>query len=228
MLYDFVENIIERCIYMKVNGSRFVILVLYVDDILLATNDVAMLHDVKKFLCNNCEMKDMGKAYYVIGIEIFRDRSQGLLRLSKKGYINKLLERLIMDKCSVGIVPIHKGDKECPRNDLEREKVKYILYVLMVGSLMKKIIGKLKKEDLRYLQGTKDYIFTYRRSNNLEVIGYSNSNYVGCMDSRKSIFGYIFLLDGWAISWMSAKSFVIVTSTMEVEFVTCFEAIIQE
>jgi len=104
--YGFVENTVDRCIYMKVSGSMFIILVLYVDDILLATNNVAMLHDVKKFLSNNFEMKDMGEASYVIGIKIFRDISQGLLELSQKSYINKVLERFRMDKCFVGIVPI--------------------------------------------------------------------------------------------------------------------------
>ena len=56
---------------------------MYVDDILLATNDLGLLSETKRFLYNNFEMKDMGEAYYVIGIEIFRDRSQGLLGLSR-------------------------------------------------------------------------------------------------------------------------------------------------
>ena len=84
-MYGYVENTVDRCTYMKGSGNKFVILVLYVDDILLATNDVAMLHDVKKYLSNNFEMKDMGKASYVIGIEIFCEKSQGLLGLSQKG-----------------------------------------------------------------------------------------------------------------------------------------------
>ena len=48
--YGFVEIIVDRCIYIKISGSKFVILVLYVDDILLAANDMGMLHDVKKYL----------------------------------------------------------------------------------------------------------------------------------------------------------------------------------
>ena len=80
--YGFVENTVNKCIYMKVSGSRFVIMVLYVDDILLAANDKGMLRDVKEFLSKNFEMKDMGETSYVIGIEIFRDRSQGVLGLS--------------------------------------------------------------------------------------------------------------------------------------------------
>ena len=70
-------------------------------------------------------------------------------------------------------------------------------------------------------------MLTYRRSDHLEVIGYSNSDYAGCVDSRKSTFGYVFLLAGGAVSWKSAKQSVIATSTMEAEFVACFEATIQ-
>ena len=117
--FGFQENTVDRCIYMKVSGSKFIFLVLYVDDILLATNDLGLLHQTKKYLSQNFEMKDMGEATYVIGIEIFRDRSQGLLGLSQKTYINKILERFIMEKCLAGVVPIQKGDKfnamQCPK-----------------------------------------------------------------------------------------------------------------
>ena len=51
---------------MKVSGSKFIILVLYVDDILLAANDISLIHDVKLYLSKNFEMKDMGEASYVI------------------------------------------------------------------------------------------------------------------------------------------------------------------
>ena len=91
--FGFKENTVDRCIYLKVSGSKFIFLILYVDDILLATNDLGLLSETKRFLSNNFEMKDMGEAYYVIGIEIFRDRSQGLLGLSQNAYINKVLER---------------------------------------------------------------------------------------------------------------------------------------
>lgn len=74
--FGFKENIVDRCIYMKVSGSKFIILILYVDDILRATNDFGMLHKNKNFLSKNFEMKDIGEASYVIGIEIFRDRSR--------------------------------------------------------------------------------------------------------------------------------------------------------
>ena len=64
----------------------------------------------------------------------------------------------------------------------------------------------------------------YRQTNCLEVIDYSDSNYVGCVDSRKSTSDYIFMLVGGVVSWRSAKKTLIATSTMEAEFVSCFEA----
>ena len=77
---------------------------------------------------------------------------------------------------------------------------------------------------MRYLQGTKGYMLMYRRTDNLEVIGYSNSDYIGCIDSQKSTSGYVFMLVSGVVSQRSAKQTLIGTSTMEAEFVSCFEA----
>ncbi len=88
----------------------------------------------------NFEMKDMGEASFVIGIEIFRNRSQELLGLSQKAYINRILERFNMHKCSAGIIPIQKRDKfslnQCLKNDVEHKEMESIPYVSIVGNLM--------------------------------------------------------------------------------------------
>jgi len=52
------------------------------------------------------------------------------------------------------------------------------------------------KESLRYLQGTKTHMLTYRKSNHLEVINYTDSYFVNYMDIRMSTFGYVYLLAG--------------------------------
>ena len=70
-------------------------------------------------------------------------------------------------------------------------------------------------------------MLTYRRTSNLEVVGYSYSDYAGCKDTRKSTFFYLFLLADGAISWKSGKQSVIATSTMEAEFIARFEATTQ-
>jgi len=104
--FGFKENTIDRCIYLKVSGVKVIFLILYVDDILLATNDLGLLHVTKKFLSSNFEMQGMGETSYVIKIKIFCNRSQGLLGLSQKAYTNKVLERFRMEKCSASPVPI--------------------------------------------------------------------------------------------------------------------------
>ena len=76
---------------------------------------------------------------------------------------------------------------------------------------------------MRYLQGTKDYMLTYKISEQLEVVGYSDSNYGGCLDSLKSTSGFVFMLENGEISWKSENQSITASSTMEA-FVACFEA----
>jgi len=64
----------------------------------------------------------------------------------------------------------------------------------------------------------------YRQTDNLDVIGYSDSDFAGCIDSRKSTSGYIFMMAGGAISYKSFTQTLSATSTMEAEFISCFEA----
>jgi hypothetical protein len=80
------------------------------------------------------------------------------------------------------------------------------------------------KKALRYLEVTKDLMLTYRRSDTLEIVGYSDSDFAGCKDTEKSMSGYVFLLAGGAISWKNSKQIVTTSSTMYAEFVACYEA----
>ncbi|GJZ97000.1 retrovirus-related pol polyprotein from transposon TNT 1-94 [Tanacetum coccineum] len=154
----------------------------------------------KEYLSKNFEIKDMGETSYVIGISIFHDRSQGILGLSQKAYIDKILKRFNMSRCLDGMIPIQKGDtfslKKCPKNDVERKKMESIPYASVVAW-----------------------------SNHLEVVGYADFDYAG-KDSGKSTFGYVFQLARGSISWKSTKQTIIATSTMEAEFVACYEATI--
>ena len=73
--FGFKENIVDQCIYHKISESKFILLVLYVDDILLVSNDIGLLHETKIFLSKNFEMKDLGNASFVLDIQIYRDHS---------------------------------------------------------------------------------------------------------------------------------------------------------
>jgi len=80
------------------------------------------------------------------------------------------------------------------------------------------------KKALRYVRGTTGLMLTYRKSETLEIEGYSDSDFAGDADDRKSTSGYIFTLAKGAISWKSSKQTVTASSTMYAEFVACYEA----
>jgi hypothetical protein len=138
-----------------------------------------------------------------------------------------------MHKCFASPVPIVKGDKfgtfQCPCNDYESAEMKSIHYASVIGSMMYAqvctrpdlafvtgMLGryqsnpgmdhwKASKNVLCYLQGTKGLMLTYKSSDNLEVLGYSNADFAGCIDTNKSTSGYIFTLTGGAISCKISK-----------------------
>jgi hypothetical protein len=68
-------------------------------------------------------------------------------------------------------------------------------------------------------------MLTYERSDSLEIVGYSDSDFAGCLDTDRSTSGYVFKLAGGAISWSSFKQTVMTSSTIYAEFVACYEVV---
>ena len=99
----FKENIIS--------GSKYIFLVLYVDDILLAGNDTGLLVETKHLLFCHFDIKDLKEASYVLDMQILRDRPSGILRLSQLTNIERTLKRFNMQLCSFGKAPIVKVDR---------------------------------------------------------------------------------------------------------------------
>ena len=78
----FKKNVEYNCVYAKFKNEKYIFLVLYVDDILLTSSDVNLLLETKKFLFSKFDMKNLGEALFVLGIEIHRDREKRVLGLS--------------------------------------------------------------------------------------------------------------------------------------------------
>jgi hypothetical protein len=87
--FGFKENEEDTCIYAKFRSRKFIFLILYVDDILLASSDVSLLLETKRFLSSNFDMNDLGETLFIVGIEIHRDRRKEVLELSQKAYLEK-------------------------------------------------------------------------------------------------------------------------------------------
>jgi len=72
---------------------------------------------------------------------------------------------------------------------------------------------------LRYIKGTFAYGIFYKHEGNEELLGYTDSDYAGDLEDRKSTSGFLFLLSSEAISWSSKKQPVVTLSTIEAEFI---------
>ena len=103
-------------------------MVLYIDDILLIGNDVEILSNIKKWLAEQFQMKDLGEASYVLGIQIIRDRKNKLLALSQASYIDKVLARFSMQDSKKGQLPTRHGiilsKEQCPTTPQEEEDMR--------------------------------------------------------------------------------------------------------
>ena len=247
--FGFTENLVDECVYLKTSGNNFIFLVLYVDDILLASTNVKLLKETKSFLSNNFDMKDLGEASYVLGIEIKRDRTRKLLGLSQKNYIAKVLKRFNMEKCSTGEVPMSKGDKLTKNKSKDgKDTMDSKPYARLVGSLMYAqvctrpdlafavgIMSRFQsnpshqhwvagKKVLRYLQGTKSHMLVYRQVEDLKLVGYSDSDFAGNFPtSKKSTCGYVYMMAGGAVAWKTMKQTLVTTSTMQAEYIAVYE-----
>ena len=107
----------DHCVYVKSPKNKFVILSLYMDDILLAGNNMEYLLIVKVWLSSNFKMKGMGETAYILGIKITRNYPKRMLALSQESYIKKILERFHMQDCIDTLIINDQGIslKMCPK-----------------------------------------------------------------------------------------------------------------
>ena len=250
--FGFTKIESESCVYKKVSGSSLVFLILYVDDILLIGNDIPMLESVKTSLKNSFSMKDLGEAAYILGIKIYRDRSKRLIGLSQSTYLDKVLERFGMEEAKKGFLPMSHGinlsKTQCPATTDERERMKKIKYASAIGSIMYAMIctrpdvsyalsvtsryqadygeshWTAVKNILKYLRRTKDMFLVYGGEEELVVNGYTDASFQTDVDDSKSQSGYVFTLNGGAVSWKSSKQDTVAHSTMEAEYYAAAEA----
>ena len=90
----------DHCVYIKQHKDKYILLFLYVDDILIAGNDLEFGQTIKRWLSSTFEMKDMGEASYILGVKIPRDHSTKLVALSQEHYIKKILKWFNMQDCN--------------------------------------------------------------------------------------------------------------------------------
>ncbi|KAK2357253.1 secreted RxLR effector protein [Trifolium repens] len=209
------------------------------------------MQSTKVWLSEQFSMKDLGEAAYILGIKIYRDRSKRLLGLSQSMYIDTILKRYNMENSKRGYLPVGMGvslsRENCPKTLEERERMSRVPYASAVGAIMYTMtctrpdvayaLGvisryqanpgeehwKVVKTILKYLRRTKDQFLIYGDSE-LSLKGYTDASFASDKDDSKSISGYVFTLNGGAISWKSSKQATVADSTTEAEYIAASEA----
>lgn len=131
----------DPCVYYKkLDSSEFVLLLLYVDDMLVTGSSMKIICDLKQLLAQNFAMKDLGAAKRILGMRIIRDRQNKENRLSQEKYITEVLERFGMKDLKPVVTPLpdhfHLSSEMCPDTQEDKDFTKYIPYSSAVGSLM--------------------------------------------------------------------------------------------
>ena len=244
--YGFVSNEFDKCLYYKVIGDEYVIICIYVDDILIFSRSMACIVDIKNYLSKNFDMKDLGEANVILGMRIFR--SEKGIHMSLSHSIEKMLKKYNYMDCRPVSTPY---DSSVALNKNKGNPISQHKYSQIIGSLLyisnrtrpdiSYAVGRLSRYTsnpsqehwtalervLKYLKGTIDYSLIYSGHPDL-LEGYSDANWVTDSRQVKSTSGFIFLFGGGAISWGSVKQTIIARSTSDAELIaldtTCLEA----
>nr|CAD1824808.1 unnamed protein product [Ananas comosus var. bracteatus] len=146
-------------------------------------------------------------------MEIWRDRQNGTLSLSQKGFVEKLICKFGMSKAKAVKTPFGSHFKLSS----EQKLINRVPYSSVVGH------WKAAKWVLRYWRGTSDYAIMYGK-NSRPVQGYVDANFAGDLNKRRSTTGFVFEHGNGPISWMSKLQVTVALSTTEAEYMALTEA----
>ena len=245
---NFTKSLADPCLYIRSNSHHTIILLIWVDDLLICSNNDAELVKFKAALSENFKMKDLGPLNWFLGIKVIRTANS--VAINQEDFICKILEKFGMENCKpkslLSDVNVTKFDEEespvLENPTIFREIIGSLIYVMSCTRPdLAYIVTKLSqfmsnpkvshlsyaKTVLRYLKSTKDHQLSFHKSEEpLKLIGYTDSDWGGSSD-RKSISGYCYKLNEQSalISWKSKKQSVVALSSCEAEYMALVQAV---
>ncbi|XP_006593273.1 uncharacterized protein LOC114379003 [Glycine soja] len=201
------------------------------------------MEEFKKAMMQEYEMIDLGLMRYFLGMQV--KQRPGQIFISQEKYADDLLKKFNMQDCKPLATPMAMNEKLS--KDVGKNKVDATIYRSLVGSLIyltnsrpdivhavsivsrfmsnpRKAHFAAAKRILRYVKGTKDFGILYKADKDFNLIGYTDSDWAGSTNDRKSTSGYVFLLGNKAISWASKKQTTVALSSAEAEYMTATSA----
>ena len=237
----FLQSSADKCVYIATIDNKKIYLALYVDDGLILAPDTNVLNKITDSLKLEFHITTSDLKYFV-GMEIVRQPKS--IHIHQKNYIFKLLQKFNMVDANVVTtladpnVRLKKpanGEKQC--NPPYREAGS-LLFLSIVSrpdiayavSVVSRYLDNYDnshwtavKRIFRYLKGTDNFGIVYSNQPNA-LIGYSDSDHAGDVDTRRSTTGYAFILSGGCITWASKRQSTVSLSTTEAEFIAACEA----
>lgn len=238
----FQKSAYDHTLFLKRSNEKILVVSLYVDDLIFAGNDEVMCAEFKSSMQNEFEMTDLGKMKFFLGVEIYQGDDG--IHISQTKYAKEILERFGMENCNSvknPIVPgtvVDKNGNQDTDATLYKQLIGCLMYLtvtrpdlMFVVCLISRFMADPKEEHmmlakrvLRYVKGTLDFGVFYGRSFEVELLGFTDSDYARDMNDRKSTSGYVFLLNGSAICWSSRKQDIVALSSTEAEYVAATSA----
>ena len=229
----------EYALYVKEQDRDLLFVCIYVDDLIFTGTSLRMFNDFKKAMEREFEMSDIGLMSYYLGMEV-KQMKDGIF-ISQEGYAKTILKKFNMSDCKPVSTPMEVGIK-LSKVEEDSENVDPTMFKSLVGSLRyltctrpdilfavglvsrfmeKPTMSHMKaaKRILRYLRGTLDCGIFYSSSQDLNLVGYCDSDFAGDIDDRKSTTGFVFLMGNNAIAWCSKKQPIVTLSSCESEYV---------
>lgn len=237
----------DPCLYVKNQHGKQLLVVLYVDDGLVAATDQT---DLKNFFEKlKAEFKvTTSEATYFLGLQIEQSKN-GNIKIHQETYARSILKRFNFSECKAVSTPMLKISdvQQSGKEDNEKQKFPYreavgALMYLMLGtrpdlafsvSVLSRTLENPTAEDIlrlkrvfRYVAGTINYGITYKskiKGDSLEC--YSDADFGGCTKTGRSTSGVVINYAGGIISWLSQRQAMVATSTTEAEIVAAHEAV---
>lgn len=238
--YGLTRSTADPCVYFQQTETVIVIMVIWVDDALVFSNQKSHLDDIVHYLGRQFEMTS-GKAGCFVGIQITRDRENKLISLHQEAYIKRILSNFGMGDCNPRKVPADPHARLSKRSCDEEE---YLCpYREAVGSLMYAMTctrpdiafsvsqvaqfcsspsrshWEAVKRVFSYLNGTQRYGLTFGTSSEGRLVAYTDADFAGNLDDRRSTSGSVLTLNGGPIAWASRLQKCTALSTTEAEYV---------
>ena len=239
----FIRSKVEPCLYYSFDNGAMTYVLLYVDDLIIASSSLAILENVQKSLSEEFEMSKLANLddTVFVGLNISRDRKAHTMRIDQFDYVNRLLIKYGMENSYGCKVPMEAGLSLSRSNDA----CPNVPYQELIGTLMFLTRGtrpdicfavsylsrfqnnygqehwNALKRVLRYLKLYSEICLRFKKSDDMTdpLLCFVDADFANDKEDRKSTTGFIFFLFGNPIHWSCVKQTIVAQSTTAAEYI---------